>query len=101
MDKTVQCFGIGVLDHFGNDHSLARDCADHRCLVAVVVAGPILALALVSVFFLTADIGFVNFDFATKGERITLHRSAPPMADVPAGPPVSTGALAEHHAPDL
>src|SRR6202522_3600917 len=101
MHETVKSFSIGVLDHFGDDHAFSRDCTDDRNLVLCASQRRFLALAGVHVLRFAADISFLNFDFAVERERIALHRSAPSVADVPASTPVSTGALAEHHAPDL
>src|SRR5580658_9283366 len=101
MHETVKSFGISVLDHFGDDHSLAADRADDCDFVLCASERRFLSLASVHVLRLAADIGFVNLDFTIQRERIAFHRSAPAMADVPASTPVSTRALAEHHAPDL
>src|SRR5208282_5099283 len=101
MHKTVKSLGIGILDHFGHDHSLATDRADDGDFVLCASERRFLASLGVHVVGFPADVSFVNLDFAAQRERIALHRSAPAMADVPASTPVSTRALAEHHASDL
>src|SRR5260370_35344254 len=101
MNEIVKCFGIGVLDHFCNDHSLARDRADNRNLILCASERGFPASLSVHVVRLAADVSFVNFHFAGQRERIAFHRSTPAMADEPASTPVSTRALAKYHAPDL
>jgi len=98
-DEAVRCGGIGVLDHFRDDHSLARNRADHGNLART--ASQSFALALVFVRFFPADISFVDFDFASQRHYVAFHRGAPAMADVPRGTPVGSRILAEDDAPDL
>lgn len=98
--KTIQRWRIGILDHLADHVALPRDRADDSYLVAVMMAGSVLALICVSVFVLTADIGLVNFDDAHKLlEIIVLHSGAQTMADVPCG--MQRRTLAEIHASDL
>src|SRR5208282_5414595 len=99
MDETVKCRGVGILDHFRHDHAFASNCANDRDF-ARSASTNMPALADVFVFFLAADVSFVNLDLA--GERdVTFHCGAPPMADVPASTPIGARVFAEHHAPDL
>src|SRR5208283_411183 len=101
MNKIVKCFSIGILDHFRDHHSLARDRTDDRNLSLCAGERGLLASLRVHIRRLPTDVCFVNLDFASQRERIAFHRGPPAMADVPASTPVSTRALAEHHAPDL
>jgi hypothetical protein len=99
-NETIQRCGIGVLDNPRDNHSLPSDSADHRDFACPASAN-MLALAGVFVFFFAADESLVHFHFASQRHHVALHRSAPAMADVPRGAPVSSRILTEDHAPDL
>src|SRR5208337_1873007 len=108
MHKSVKSRGVGILDHFGNDHALAGDSADDRDLATGsrpadsgrILSAVMIGAPAVAVVRLAADISFVNFDLASE-RNVTLHRGAPAMTDVPASAPVGARVFAEHHAPHL
>lgn len=109
MHKPVKSRGVGVLDHFGDHHSLAGNRADDRNFAECprpanafrIFAAVMIGSAAMSVVPFAAEESFVNFDLAREGDRIAFHRGPPAMADVPASAPVSTGVFTEHHAPYL
>ena len=100
-NETVESRGIGILDYFRDDHSLARDCADDCDLSLCASQSGLLAVLGVHVVCFSADESFVHFYFASQRHHVAFHRGAPPLTDIPSGPVVVAGVLAEHHAMDL
>ena len=108
-DETIQCRGIGVLDHFRNDHSLTRNRADDsdlasgsrptdsgRILAAVMIGAP-----AVAILGFAANISFVNLDFASQRQNVAFHRGAPAHAHKPRCVVIVRGIFTEDHAMDL
>src|SRR5690349_18021119 len=52
--ESIKCAGVSVLNHFGNDHALTSNRADHGNF-ACGAASKFKALALVSIFLSAAD----------------------------------------------
>jgi hypothetical protein len=99
--ESVQCRGIGVLDNFRDDHSLAADRADDGDFAFSAGQRGLLAVLRVHVVRFAADESLVYFHDAIQRKRIAFHRSAPAMTDVPSGSPVGSRPFAEDDAPDL
>lgn len=81
-DETIQCRGVGVLDHLTDNIALPADSANHCCLAGRTArAWNLLIPVAVTIF--AANERFIDFDLAHQVRKlIVLQHRADTMADV-------------------
>ena len=83
-DETIERCGIGILDYFRDDHSLASNRADDCDFVFCAGQTERLASTGVHIVCFSADESFVNFHDAIQRHHVAFHRGAPAHAEIPA-----------------
>ncbi len=85
-DETFQCWAVSAIDDAGDDVAFAPDCAHDSGFERVArTASRSAFLVPMSVFVITADVGFIDFDDTAELLNVFNERNADFVAHKPRG----------------
>jgi hypothetical protein len=95
FNEPIKCGAVCSFDSFADNVAFPTDGSNDWHLIAGLTACPMRLFVPMAVLVLTADVGFINFDFAKKLSEVgILHRGPDAYAHIPSRPVVTASNLA-------